>query len=424
VWSTFDSGALLLVFATVVAIVNDHTLRLPRPIAMLVAALAASAVILAVSALVPGSNLAGLTERRLVGADLPDVLLNGVLALLLFATSLRTDLAGLRRHARPIFWLATLGVAIAMLVFGIGIHAVLRLIGIDIPLAWCLVLGAILAPTDAVVVEQLVAKVNLPADVKALISGESLFNDGAAVVFFFAALATATGADTPGHGHIVLQLLIEGFGGALLGFIAGLLARQAMRFSRDPNIAVTISLALVLATYRSATLLELSGPIAVVVAGLTMRNWPVSARAAAPWRRRISQLWSMVDELVNTLLFLLMGFEVLTIPLGTTSVIAILCAIPLSLAARLASVTIPLAFARSLPRADRLKSIGVLTWTGLRGGISIALVLGLPDSPYRETLAVICYALVIFSVVVQGLTTPAVVSLIYGAGAPGTAGKG
>jgi len=185
-----------------------------------------------------------------------------------------------------------------------------------------------------------------------------------------------------------------------------------MRFARDPNIAVTLTLALVLATYRSAALLELSGPIAVVAAGLTMRHWPAPEERAAPWRWRIGEFWVMADELVNTLLFMLMGFEILAIPFDAPGVAMLSAAVLLSLAARFVSVAVPLMLVGHRLK-DRGRAIAILSWTGLKGGISIALVLGLPDSPYRETLAVICYGVVIFSVIVQGLTTPRIATAIY-----------
>ncbi len=412
-WSSFDLGSLLFVLAAVIGLVNERFGRLPRPIALLVGALLVSFGLMAVSHFMPHADLAGRSEQRIAGADLPAVLLDGVLAFLLFATSLTTDARSLRQRARPIFLLATLGVAIAMVLFGFGIQAVLSVAGFEVPLAWCLVLGAILAPTDAIAVEQLLAHVPMPAEIRDLISGESLFNDGAAVVFFFAALGAATGeGNVLGRGHLILELVIGGGGGVLLGFVTGWLARQAMRRVTEDHLVVTISLALVLGSYRLAALFDVSGPITVVVAGLTLYHWRSALDSHATWRGRIHGFWSMADEIINTLLFMLMGFEILQIPLGAAGFFPLLAAIPLALAVRFVSVAVPTAL--SPPReTDAGRAVGVLTWTGLRGGISIALVLALPASPYRETLTAICYAVVIFSVIVQGLTTPAVVRLLY-----------
>jgi CPA1 family monovalent cation:H+ antiporter len=363
---------------------------------------------------VPGVHLAARTEARLADSDLSAVLLDGVLALLLFATSLGTDVSGLRRRARPIFLLATVGVVLAMVIFAFGIHPALAFAGMPVPLGWCLVLGAILAPTDAVVVEQLLARVNLPQEIRDIITGESLFNDGAAVVLYFAALATATGADSVvGHGKLVGTMLYAGGGGALLGLATGWLALKAMQRVRAEHLVVTLSLALVLATYRIAVWMELSGPIAVVVSGLMLTQFRAAGDEAAPWRRRIKEFWSMIDEIINTLLFMLIGFEVLQIPLGAAGLWPVLAAIPLALAARFVSVAVPLSLGRRHPQ-DAAAGIAIMTWTGLRGGISIALALALPQSDYHEILTAICYAVVIFSVIVQGLSTGRVARLLYG----------
>ncbi|SHG30240.1 monovalent cation:H+ antiporter, CPA1 family [Kaistia soli DSM 19436] len=407
--TSFDYISLLFVLAAGIGLINERFGRLPRVIALLIGSLVVSFGMIAASWLTPHIHVAARTGARLANADLSDVLLDGVLALLLFATSLTTDAAGLRRRARPIFLLVTFGVVIAMVIFAFGIQAVLAYAGFSVPLAWCLVLGAILAPTDAVAVEQLLAKVKMPSEIRDLITGESLFNDGAAVVLYFAALATATGDEAVvGHGRLLLTFLVDGGGGALLGFATGLVARFAMQHIREEHLVVTISLALVFATYRMAALLELSGPIAVVVAGLTLSHFQAKRDLDAIWRRRIHDFWSMVDEIVNTLLFMLMGFEILEIPIGAAGFWPVLAAIPLSILARFVSVAVPLALGHR-PHGETARAVGVLTWTGLRGGISIALVLALPDSPYRETLTAICYTVVIFSVIVQGLSTPAVV---------------
>jgi CPA1 family monovalent cation:H+ antiporter len=413
-WSSFDVGSLLFVMAAVIGVVNERWLGLPRPIALLLGALAASLGLMAVSALLPFADLASRSEMRIRHADLSGVLLNGVLALLLFAASLQVDLGELRKRAAPIFTLATVGVMIATLAFGLGIWGLFALAGAGVPLVWCLVLGAILAPTDAIAVEQLLHRVKLPDDLKALISGESLFNDGAAVVLFFAALAAAKGdAAVIGHGRLLFQLVLGGLGGAVVGAMAGMAANAAIRAVRDDHLVITISLALVLATYRVAVWLDVSGPIAVVVAGLVLRNWRRDAKGPDGWRQKLTAFWSMGDELVNTLLFLLMGFELLAIPVGAAGWLPVLGAIPLALAARFVSVGLPMA---ALPahRGRKLPAIGVLTWTGLRGGISLALVLALPETPFRDALAVVCYAVVIFTVVVQGLSTPRVVDALYG----------
>ena len=413
--STFDFAALLFVMAAAIGVFNERTLDLPRPIALLIGALAVSAVIVLASRFLP-VDIHGLAELRLSHADLPRVLLDGVLALLLFAASLHVDVEALRRRALPIFVLATVGVLLAMALFGLGIFGVFALAGVDVPLVWCLVLGAVLAPTDAVAVDQLLKRVSMPDEIRVVISGESLFNDGAAVVLFFAVLAAAGGdPHALGHGRIAIDFVIGGFGAGLLGLGAGLLGVEALKRTRDPTLAVTISLALVFASYRAAAWLDVSGPIAVVVAGLVFFNRRPAGQPAPGQAPPLKAFWSVADDLVNTLLFLLMGFEILAVPLGAAGWLPMLAAIPLALLVRAASVTLPVLFERA-PIGGRWPAIGVLTWTGLRGGISLALILGLPDGAWRDALASVCYAVVIFTVIVQGLTTPAVIRRLYKGG--------
>ncbi|SEE45485.1 sodium/proton antiporter, CPA1 family [Rhizobiales bacterium GAS188] len=411
--STFDLGSIVFLFAATVGFLNDRHFHLPRAIALLIGALLASLVIIVVGALVTPIDIAQLAQRRIEGAHLPRILLDGVLALLLFAASLHVDLRELRSQAWVVFGLATAGVVLATVVFAYGIWAVFKLAGMQVPLAWCFVLGAIVAPTDAVAVEGLLERVRLPSALKGMISGESLFNDGTAVVLFFAAVAAAEGeVGVAGHGRILLSLLKEGALGGALGVATGYLARQAIRHVKDDNLTLTISVALALSTYRLALALGLSGPIAVVVCGIVLTSRPLEANGRDERRQKLATFWSLVDELLNTLLFLLMGFEILAIDGSVAALVPIIVAIPLALAARLLSVC---ALMPLLPLGwdEKRRAIAVLTWVGLRGGISVALVLNLPETQYRDALSAVCYGVVIFTIVVQGLLTPRIIGWLY-----------
>jgi CPA1 family monovalent cation:H+ antiporter len=411
--STFDLASIVFLFAATVGFFNDRYFHQPRAIALLLGALLASLVIIAVGALFAPFDITRLAEHRIEGAHLPRVLLDGVLALLLFAASLHVDLRELRNQAWVVFGLATLGVILATVLFAGGIWTAFKIAGIQVPLAWCFVLGAVLAPTDAVAVEGLLKRVRLPPALKAMISGESLFNDGTAVVLFFAALASAEGqVGVAGHGRILLSLLTEGAAGGALGVATGYLACLAIRHIEDDNLILTISVALALATYRLAVALGLSGPIAVVVCGIVLMRQPIEANGRDEARRRLTSFWSLVDELLNTLLFILMGFEILTIAGAYVALVPMVAAIPLALAARLLSVC---ALMPLLPTGwnEKRRAIGVLTWIGLRGGISVALVLTLPETQYRDVLSAVCYGVVIFTIVVQGLLTPRFIASLY-----------
>jgi CPA1 family monovalent cation:H+ antiporter len=412
--STFDFGAGLLVLAAVVGVVNDRTLRLPRPVALLLASLAISASIIGTTAIFGHTEMREYLRVRIIHAHLPQILLDGFLALLLFAGSLHVDARDLRRRAWPVFVLATLGVVLATGMFGAGIWAALWLVGIPVPPGWCLAIGAVLAPTDAVAVEGLLSRVKLPPGLRAIIAGESLFNDGAAVVLFGAAVALAAGrTDVVGHGRLAVAILVECTGGVALGATAGYLTFLAIRFTRDDFLRLTISLALVLLTYRGAVVLGISGPVAVVTAGLVFNHRLARAPPEEHSRASLSGFWSLIDDLLNTLLYLFVGFELLAIGLSWRALSAILIAVPLALLARLASVGAPMLVLR-LRVPTPARALGILTWAGLRGGVSIALALILPPSAYRDLLLAICFGVVIFTVVVQGLLLPRVVTALYG----------
>jgi CPA1 family monovalent cation:H+ antiporter len=411
--SAFDVASILFVFAAVVGVANDRFLRLPRGIALLLAALAAALSMLAIGRLTGATSLAELTEHRLEGARLPHILLDGILALLLFAASIHCDLRGLRQQAIAVFVLATVGVLVATALFTFGIYGVFHLAGVTVPLAWCFVLGAIVAPTDAVAVDGLLKQVSLPEGLRDIITGESLFNDGTAVVVFLAALAIASGeTGVIGHGRILADLLVDGFGGAAVGAALGFIAHRAATRVGDDSVALTISIALAFAAYRVATWLDLSGPIAVVVAGLVLVNLPDRRTGKPGWHGRLGIFWSLVDDLVNTLLFVLMGFEILALDLSAFPLAAAVLAIPLALVVRYLSVWLPIA-ALPLKIAHKRRAVALLAWVGLRGAVSIALVLIVPPGPYHPALSAVCYAIVIFTIVVQGLSTPRMVAALY-----------
>ena len=414
--STFDIASILFLVAALAGLANERLFGLPRGIALLIASLVLSLLMAALGHVAPVSWLASASEHRLLRADLPRVLLDGVLALLLFAATWHVDLAGLRRQAGLITIFATLGVLLASAAFAFGFWLTTLAFGASIPLVWCFLLGTILAPTDAVAVDSLLRRVALPAGLRDIIAGESLFNDGTAVLVFLAALALIAGqSGVIGHGHLAIALAVDCAGGALIGIATGWLARLAMAHSRDEIVSLTISIALALSTYRLAVLTDVSGPIAVVVAGLVLINGPPGGKQPAAWRKHLAGFWSMIDDLVNTLLFLLMGAEILTLDLTAFTRPAVLAAIPLAILARLISIGIPLAI-WPMPQGEKSRMTIALTWVGLRGAVSIALVLTAPEGPYTSTLAAACYTVVIFTIIAQGLSTPLVLGLLYRSG--------
>jgi monovalent cation:H+ antiporter, CPA1 family len=408
-----DIIAIVLVLGAIIGCLNSLYFRLPPAIGVLLGSLVLSALIVSSDRLFE-LHVLGWFRRTLNSADLPHLFLDGTLALLLFAGSLHVNFAVLKQRYRTIVLLATVSVMISIVVFGFGMHAIFWLVGADVPLAWCLVLGAVLAPTDAIVVEKLLRRVNLPERLRAAIVGESLFNDGAAVVLFLIALRVTHGETIEiGHGHIALALAREIVGGVGIGIGFGWVAVQAIRAVKDDGLRLLISLALALGSYRVANVADFSGPIAVVTAGMWLGNvLPRLTSDGAPQSAFVG-FWSLLDQLLNTMLFLLIGFQVLGLTFQISHLLQVILAIPLAILARMVSVALPLGFTRESLRA-KAHETAVLTWAGLRGGISVALALTLPASPWRDDLLVICYAVVVFSIVVQGLSLPAFLRKIYG----------
>ncbi len=415
--SPFDFVALILVLAAAIGAANEATVRLPPAIGLLLGSIAISLLLLAIDAsgVFPTRDW---VREALDAADLPHLFLDGVLAFLLFAGSLHVSLNELRDNRWVILALATASVIISTILFTFAIWAVFQATGTPIPVVWCGVMGAILAPTDAVVVDALLRRMALPSSLRAAISGESLFNDGAGVILFVIMLALAGGQHgLIGHGRVVLALLAAGLGGLAVGGVCGWLGGLLARRIVDQALMVTISVALAMTSYRLADALHVSGPIAVVMAGLMLgRMVPAFSAESEPPSVAVA-FWSLLDGLLNTMLFLLLGLQIVEVTYHRVALVPVLAAIPVALAARLVSVAVP-ALCRGGRLREKMGGLAVLTWAGLRGGVSVALALIVPDSPYRDQLLAICYAVVVFTIVVQGLTLPRVVRLLGSGPAP------
>ncbi len=402
-----DILALLLCLAALFGFVNQKLLKLPRTIGVVIIALFASGAVVAIDAYWPQLAIGETVRGFLRDVDFHDVLLEGFLSALLFAGAVHVDLHHLKGTRVAVGLLATLGVLITTFFVGGAVWLTAKLLDFDIPFIWALVFGALIAPTDPVAVLGMLKTVRVPPSLETKIAGESLFNDGVAVVVFTIVLAFATGSGHAGESISALNavglFLGEALGGAGLGLACGLVAFLLMRWVDEHNLEVLITLALVTGTYAAALKLNVSGPIAMVVAGLLIGNQGRQFAMSETTRTHVFQFWDLTDEILNSILFLLIGLEVLVIGFDRAHATWVLLTIPIALAARWTAVAMSIGLLRAwntfTPGAVRL-----LTWGGLRGGISVALALALPVNEFKEPILSATYAVVIFSIVVQGLT--------------------
>jgi CPA1 family monovalent cation:H+ antiporter len=399
-----DAAAILLVTAAVFGWLNHRFLRLPFVIGMLVAGLLASFGVLGVSALVPELELAAAIRAAVLQVDFADAVLNGMLSLLLFAGALHTDVGALRERLLPIVSLATLGVLISTAVAGGAAYLVFQLVGVDVGLAWCLVFGALISPTDPIAVLGIMKAAKAPPELEIKVIGESLFNDGVGVVLFTVLLGVAVSGGAFDPGFVGELFAKEVLGGLLLGLGVGFVSHRALQRVDEPNLEVLITVAAVFGLGFVATRLHVSAPLAAVVAGLFLghhgRRDALSERSEAT----LDTVWTFVDETLNALLFLLIGIEVFAIDYSHREYLfAAGLLIPLVLVARFFGVAGPLWLLRNRVRIGR-GAVPVLTWGGLKGGVSIALAMKTPEFPGRNALLTVTYAIVVFSILVQGLT--------------------
>lgn len=411
--SIFAISAIVLTLAAVFGYINFRWFKLPQSIGLVVIALLASVCVIAFDLIAPQANFQESVRSLLSKIDFHEALMKGMLSFLLFAGALHIDLGDLLSRKWAIGTMATGGVLLSTFIVGFSIYLVAGVLGIDIPFAYCLVYGALISPTDPVAVLGILKTIYVPKELEAMIAGESLFNDGVGVVVFAILVAVASGAS--GHGTeplaaagILKLFALEAIGGAALGLAAGWIAYRAMKSIDEHNLEVLITLALVMMTYTIAFAIHVSGPLAVVVAGLFIGNHGTQFAMSENTSDHIQKFWSLIDEILNAALFLIIGFEVIAISFSAGTLWLMAAAVPIVLVSRFISVAAPIAILspwRSFSRG----TVPVLTWCGLRGGISVALALSLPDVPAKSTILAITYGVVIFSIIVQGLTVARVI---------------
>lgn len=402
-----DIIAMLFALSAVFGYVNHRVLRLPHTIGLVVIALAASLTLIAIDRLVPGFEVDDVVRDALSNIDFHAALMEGMLSVLLFAGAVHVDLSELAARKWAIGILATVGVVMSTFMVGGAIWYIAGLLGFPLPFIWALVFGSLISPTDPVAVLGILKSVSVPRPLEAKIAGESLFNDGVGVVVFSILVVIAVGSGhgdgAIGAGDIVKLFAVEALGGAVLGIVSGYLAYLAMRGIDEHNLEVLITLALVTGSYAIALQFHLSGPIAVVVSGIFIGNHGARFAMSENTREHVFQFWELLDEILNSVLFLLIGLEVLVVAIDPAFTPLALLAIPVVLVARFLAVGAPITLL-SVRQQFSQGAITLLTWGGLRGGISVALALSLPDNEYKPAILTMTYAVVVFSIIVQGLT--------------------
>ncbi len=399
----YYSFSVLIVLAAIFSYINYRVLKLPSTIGIMVIAIIVSVVLVA-----SGDNFLPKTTSHLTelvhSLDFTEVLMGAMLNFLLFAGGIHVNIKDLKEQFGPVVMFSTVGVIISTFAVGFGVYYLLPLVGVQMPLIYCIVFGALISPTDPVAVLSILKQANVSNALKTKVAGESLFNDGMAVVVFTVVLQIAVGKQIDLNvENIGLLLIREAGGGLLLGVLLGFSASRALRVVDDYIISVLITLAVVMGGYLIARELHISAPLAMVAAGLFMGNFSESFKMKSETQDYLIKFWELIDEIMNAVLFLFIGFELLLIKDLNEYLIAGGICIMIVLLARWIAVFVPTKFMAFKYRFSP-QTVKVLVWGGIRGGVSIALALSIPVNEYSQIIISITYCVVVFSIIVQGLT--------------------
>ena len=399
----FEIASVFLVLTALLAYLNQRFIGLPITVGVMAAALLLSLALIGLDAAGIDFGLRQYEASLLRSIDFSTVLMQGMLSLLLFAGALHVDLSELRAYRWQVALLAVLSTPLSTLAVGFGTWFALSWVGLELPLVFCLLFGALISPTDPIAVMGILKTAGAPKKLELVIAGESLFNDGVGVVIFSLLLGMLASGATPSVGEGLLMLLQEAGGGLLFGLALGYLTFRLLKSVDSYQVEVLLTLAAVTGGYALASRLHVSGPLAMVVAGLMIGNGGRRLAMSDITRHYVDLFWELIDEILNAVLFVLIGLEILLVTFTTSTLAAAALAMGVTLVARALTVGLPVAMLPSLFRLPK-GSGWVLTWGGLRGGISVALALSLPLGPERDIVLTLTYCIVVFSILCQGLT--------------------
>lgn len=392
--------SILVTFCAVFSYINFRFVKLPTTIGIMVIALLFSSMIMMMPAL--GFNIMPPVHEIMANIDFSEALLHGMLSFLLFAGALHVNWQTLHTQRYIISFMALFGTLLSTALVGLVAYYLFPALGFNISFIHALLFGALISPTDPIAVMAILKKAGVPASLETKVVGESLFNDGVAVVIFLALLGIEAHGEVSAS-HVAMLFVEEAIGGAALGLVLGYIAFRMLRSVDNYQVEILLTLALVMGGYELANTLHTSGPIAMVVAGLIVGNIGREQAMSDHTKENLDNFWELIDEFLNAILFLLLGFSLLIIEFNQTAFHAGLIMIPTLLAIRYISVILPLSALKKV-RSFSPGAANILTWGGLRGGISVALALSLPESDMKNFILLVTYCIVMFSIIVQGLT--------------------
>jgi CPA1 family monovalent cation:H+ antiporter len=400
--ATYQIISLIILLAAIFAYVNDRWIKWPSTIGIMVLALFSSIILVILGNLIPAFSVQVL--RVVSHIDFGQVLMKIMLSFLLFAGAIHIDAVKLRKEFWPVMTLATVGIFISTFIVSVMSYYLFQLFHLQIPYIHCLLLGALISPTDPIAVMSILKKAGIPASLELKITGESLFNDGVGVVVFLTILEIASkgeGSFSP-TGTVVL-FLKEACGGLLFGALMGYVSYFLIRSIDNYRVEVLITLAIVTCGYTLADELHISAPLAIIVTGIMVGTKGRAVGISVTSWDYLGKFWDLIDEIFNAILFLLIGLQMLIITPHATIMVIGCIMIFVVLVARWFAVSLPVAVLRLKIKFEK-NAVTILTWGGLRGGLSVAMALSLPQSMHRDELVLITYIIVVFSIIVQGLT--------------------